>query len=144
MWWVYLSRNNGCCTAVIVNSNYCAWLTHQRRFNRSYFKPYKHTFVSLFEGRLLIAENFFPRQIDLDCSVNCMDRGALLGLFKCTHLQKLMNVMFCKHITQVYQFSNGLRHSTIKTVQLVISLKTAKTLHFFAHKGCINFFYRAY
>lgn len=89
---------------------------------------------------MLIADNFFPWQIDLDCSVNCMDRGALLGLFKCTHLQKLMNFMFCKHITQAYQlFSNCLRHSTIKTVQLVFSLKMAKTVHFFAHKGCINF-----
>lgn len=87
---------------------------------------------------MLIADNFFPWQIDLDCSVNCMDRGALLGLFKCTHLQKLMNVMFCKHINQVYQFSNCLRHSTIKTVQLVFSLKMTMTVYLFAHKGCIN------
>lgn len=96
--------------------------------------------MSVFEGRvLIIADNLFPRQIDLDCFVNCMDRGALLGLFMCTHLQKLINFMFCKHITQVYQFSNCLRHSTIQTVQLVFSLKMAKTVHLFAHKGCIIF-----
>lgn len=88
---------------------------------------------------MLIAENFFPWQIDLDCSVNCMDRGALLGLFKCTHLQKLMNVMFCNHFTQVYQFSNCLRHSTIKTVQLVFLLKWQRLCIYLLIKGVLIF-----